>query len=185
MKQFNIIALLVFLGALVWVFFLAPETTAGMRSSFLGFFTPVVKAAGAVQGETDHEDPRTREELLAEVQKLEEEVFNLRFRQRNYTKLEKENARLRADLEFKKNKFYNLTIPAQVIKRNRTSWWSTVTINRGTRHQITKDLPVIDRNHAVVGKIIPNGLTETTAEVLLLTDEQCQIAARVGNNVSM
>ena len=185
MKQFNIIALLVFLGALVWIFFLAPESTAGLRSTFLGWFSPVVKAAGAVQGEADREDPRSRGELLTEVRMLEEDVFSLRFRQRGYSDLDKENTRLRADLEFKENKRYNLTIPAQVIKRNRTSWWSTVTINRGTRHQVTKDLPVINRNHAVVGKIIPNGLTETTAEVLLLTDEQCQVAARVGLNVSM
>ena len=185
MKQLNIIALLVFLGALVWVFLLSPDSAAGLRSTFLGWFSPVVKAAGATQAETDPGDPRSRDELLTEVRQLEEEVFNLRFRQRAYTKLEKENARLRADLEFKKNKRYNLTIPAQVIKRNRTSWWSTVTINRGTEHQVTKDLPVINRNHAVVGKVIPNGLTKTTAEVLLLTDEQCKVAARIGRSVSM
>jgi rod shape-determining protein MreC len=185
MKQYNIIALLVFLGALAWIFFLAPESTAGLRSNFLSWFSPVVKAAGAVQGEADPADSRSREELLAEVEKLEEAVINLSFTQRNYLDLEKENTRLRADLEFKRSKHYNLTIPAQVIKRNRTSWWSTVTINRGTQHQVTKDLPVINRNHAVVGKVIPNGLTKTTAEVLLLTDEQCKVAARVGQNVSM
>jgi cell shape-determining protein MreC len=50
---------------------------------------------------------------------------------------------------------------------------------------VTKDLPVINRSHAVVGKVIPNGLTKTTAEVLLLTDEQCKVAARIGRSVSM
>lgn len=185
MRQFNFIALFVFLAALVWVFFLAPESAASLRSTFLGLFSPVTKVAGAVQGEGDPADSRTREELLKEVTLLEDEVFKLRFRQRDYLELEKENARLRDDLAFKENRRYNLTIPAQVIKRNRTSWWSTVTINRGTRHQVTKDLPVINRDHAVVGKIIPNGLTEDTAEVLLLTDEQCQIAARIGRSVSM
>ena len=70
MKQYNIIALLVFLGALAWIFFLAPESTAGLRSNFLSWFSPVVKAAGAVQGEADPADSRSREELLAEVEKL-------------------------------------------------------------------------------------------------------------------
>ncbi len=185
MKQFNVIALLVFLSALAWVFFLKPDTVGALRSTFLGWFSPVIKASGALEMEGSREDPRTREELLAEVARLDELVFNLRFRQRAFTKLEQENARLRADLGFKASQPYNLTIPAQVIKRNRTSWWSTVTINRGRKHGVTKDLPVISRDHAVVGKVTPNGLTEETAEVLLLTDEQCQVAARIRQRVSM
>lgn len=185
MRQFNIIAFLVFLAALAWIFFLRPESVTTARSVFLGWFSPVIKASGVVQGETGQEDPRTREELLQAVQRLEEKVFNLEFRQHAFAKLEEENARLRADLEFQKNERYNLTIPAEVIKRTRTSWWSTVTINRGRRHQVTKDLPVINRDHAVVGKVTANGLTETTAEVLLLTDEQCRVAARIGLSVSM
>ncbi len=185
MKQFNIIAFLVFLGGLVWVFFLKPETVRGWRSGFLGLFSPVVKAAGAVQGEAEQEDPRDRATLLADVKRLEQEVFDLRFRQRGFSELEDENRRLRADLEFRQNKRYDLTIPAQVIGRTRSSWWSTVTINRGRNHQVEKDLPVIDRHHGVVGKVTANGLTDETAEVLLLTDEQCRVAARVGRSVSM
>lgn len=145
----------------------------------------MIKASGTVQGAVMAEDPRTREELLEAVNRLEEQVFNLRFRQRAFEALEKENARLRVDLGFKQNRHYDVTIPAQVIKRTRTSWWSTVTINRGRRHQVTKDLPVISREHAVVGKITATGLTDDTAEVLLLTDEQCSVAARIGRSVSM
>lgn len=185
MKRFNAIALLVFLGALAWVFFLKPESVGALRSTFLTWFSPVIKASGAVESESIRQDPRTREELLSEVARLEKQVFNLRFRQRTLAQLEKENARLRADLGFKQTRPYNLTIPAQVIKRNRTSWWSTVTINRGRKHQVTADLPVISRDHAVVGKVTPNGLTDETAEVLLLTDEQCQVAARIGQRVNM
>ena len=185
MKRFNIIAFLVFLGAVVWVFFLKPESVAALRSTFLGWFSPVIKASGTFQGEASPVDPRTKEELLAEVKRLEEEVFNLRFRQRSYAELERENARLRADLKFAENRHYDVTIPAQVVKRTRTSWWSTVTINRGRDHGVRKDLPVVDRDHGVVGKVTPGGLTADTAEVLLLTDEQCRVAARVGRNVSM
>ena len=185
MKQFNIIAFLVFLGALAWIFFLQPDSVAAIRSTFLGWFSPVVKASGVAQGEASPPDPRTREELLGIVKSLEEEVFSLRFRQRAFAELEEENARLRSDLDFKKNKRYSQTIPAQVIERTRTSWWSTVTINRGTKHHVRKDSPVINRDHAVVGKVTPTGLTEDTAEVLLLTDEQCKVAARIGRSVSM
>ncbi|MGY8686834.1 MAG: rod shape-determining protein MreC, partial [Verrucomicrobiales bacterium] len=151
----------------------------------MGWFSPVVKASGVVHGEMSPPDPRTREELLVSVKKLEEEAFSLEFRQLSMEELEAENARLREALEFKKNKRYSVTIPAQVIERTRTSWWSTVTINRGTKQGVGKDSPVISRDHAVVGKVTPNGLTEDTAEVLLLTDEQCKVAAHVGRNVSM
>jgi len=184
MKQFNIIALLVFVGALAWIFFLSPESVASVRSTFMGWFSPVVKAAGAAQGELT-EDSRPRAEILKENSDLKQEVFNLRYQQREYAKLEPEIRQLRDALRFSRESKFKGILAAKIIKRTSTSWWSTVTINRGTNHGLSKDLPVITEDYTVVGKITPSGLTATTAEVLLLTDEQCRVAARIGRNASV
>ncbi len=184
MKQFNIIALLVFVSALVWIFFLSPESVAAMRSTFMGWFSPVVKVAGAAQGELI-EDQRPRGEILTELKNLKEEVFNLRFQQREFAQLESRIQELRDALQFSQDSKFGGTIAAQIIKRTSTSWWSTVTINRGKDHGLTKDLPVITEDYAIVGKVIAGGLTDTTAEVLLLTDEQCRVASRIGRSASL
>ncbi len=184
MKQVNIIAFLVFLGAVAWIFLLSPDTVAAFRSTFLGWFSPVIKASGAVQSD-GAKDQRSRKELLDAIAELDKKVVNLEFRQQRLLELERENEELREALDFRRVAKYDITIPALVIKRTRLSWWSTVTINRGTRHGLEKDLPVITRDNAVVGKITPNGLTKDTAEVLLLTDEQCWVAARIGRSASM
>lgn len=184
MKQFNIIALLVFVGALAWMFLLSPESVASIRSTFMGWFSPVVKAAGAAQGELT-EDSRPRAEILKELRSLKQEVFNLRYQQRESAKLEPEIKQLREALQFSRESRFKGTLAAKIIKRTSTSWWSTVTINRGTNHGLSKDLPVITEDYAIVGKITPGGLTANTAEVLLLTDEQCRVASRIGRSGSV
>lgn len=184
MKQVNVIALLVFVGALAWILFLKPESVASIRSTFMGWFSPVVKASGAAQGEYT-EDRRPRGEILGELNDLRTQLVNLDYQRRRFATLESENQQLREALEFSNAAHYEVTIAAQVIKRTTTSWWSTVIINRGTDHGLVKDLPVITKDHAVVGKVTAGGLTRTTAEVLLLTDEQCRVASRIGRSSSL
>lgn len=178
MKHGNLIAFIIFLGALAWVFVLEPESVGSIRSAFLKLFTPVLKASGAVHGDGELQDARSREELLAELAALREEVGRLQIKAQQLKRLREDFEQLRGDLDYMKSVDFE-PIPARVIKRTRSSWWGVVTINRGTLHGVQKDLAVVTEK-GLVGKVTANGLTDTTAEVLLLTDEQCWVSARIG-----
>lgn len=180
MKQFNIVAFLVFLAALAWVFVLKPESIASLRSTFLGWYSPVIKASGAAHGDGVEEDLRPRGELLSEIEALRVEVGRLHILEKELVDIKTENDELHRDLDYLRRVDFQL-IPARVIKRTRSSWWSVVTINRGRVHGVEKDLAVITEK-GIVGKTTGNGLTDTTAEVLLLTDEQCAVPAQVGSH---
>lgn len=178
MKHGNLIAFIFFLGALAWVFVLEPESVESIRSTFLKRFTPVLAASGAVQGDGALQDNRPRAEILEELAAAREELGRLQIKAQQLQRLREDFEQLRGDLDYMKSVEFE-PIPARVIKRTRSSWWGVVTINRGADHGVAKDLAVVTEK-GLVGKVTANGLTETTAEVLLLTDEQCWVSARIG-----
>jgi len=64
--------------------------------------------------------------------------------------------------------------PAVVINRNPTSWYHTVTINKGSRHGLKINDPVIT-NKGLVGKVVT--IYQTSSDVLLILDGEGQVAA--------
>jgi rod shape-determining protein MreC len=86
-----------------------------------------------------------------------------------------ENLRLRALLEFKEGVQFEME-PAQVIGRNPSSWFSTLTINKGTRDGIKVDMPVLT-NQGLVGKTI--AVYPSFAKVQLLISPDSGISAIV------
>ncbi|MDR2736374.1 MAG: rod shape-determining protein MreC [Gracilibacteraceae bacterium] len=86
-----------------------------------------------------------------------------------------ERVRVSNDSEFLEL-YRDKLVVADVIGRNQNAWYQTVKINKGRRHGIILNAPVL--THAgLVGKVV--SLTETTAQVLLLTDAQGQASAFV------
>jgi rod shape-determining protein MreC len=69
-------------------------------------------------------------------------------------------------------------VAARVIRRNPATWWQTVEIDAGSNRGIGTQLAVLS-NEGLVGKIdrLDNGGDRSS--VLLLTDEKCQVSARV------
>lgn len=67
-------------------------------------------------------------------------------------------------------------VGASVINRNPTTWYRTLTINRGSQDGIAVNAPVIG-DLGVVGKIV--SVTPTTSEVLLILDGEGQVSALV------
>ena len=67
-------------------------------------------------------------------------------------------------------------VGASVISRNPTSWYRTLTLNRGSKDGVEVNDPVIG-SLGLVGKVV--AVSPTTAEVLLILDGEGQVSAIV------
>ncbi|MCP2605775.1 rod shape-determining protein MreC [Candidatus Aminicenantes bacterium AC-335-O07] len=102
------------------------------------------------------------------------------------TKLEKENLRLRAEnwllnMELKKiKKIKSLAQPnfiiAEVIGIDSMNIFKSLIINKGRSDGIRKNLPVLDENHDLVGKIV-EPISDNQATVQLITDVESGVGS--------
>jgi rod shape-determining protein MreC len=67
-------------------------------------------------------------------------------------------------------------VGASIINRNPTSWYQTLTLNRGSQDGVEVNNPVIGE-FGLVGKVV--AVTSSTSEVLLITDTEGQVSALV------
>ena len=86
-----------------------------------------------------------------------------------------ENNSLREALGFKKRSNYNL-LPARIVSRQSSTWWNTVQIDRGEQDGLDSDMPVVT-DVGLVGKTTT--VASNTAYVMLVTDENCKVAAKI------
>lgn len=100
-------------------------------------------------------------ELEHLVLDLQAEVFALH----NY---QRENEWLREALDFKNELEHELLV-AEVIGRSPSNWESTITINKGQAHGVTKGMAVITKV-GIVGTVINS--SQFTSTVLLMIDAQ-------------
>lgn len=112
----------------------------------------------------------------AENEQLKQRVAELEIEARQGRADRDENERLRALLDFKNKNQYGV-VPASVIARDPSLWFSTVTINRGSSSGIELNMPVTTPG-GIVGRII--ALSPWTATVMLITDEKSAAGAVVG-----
>ena len=89
--------------------------------------------------------------------------------------IQQENVRLRALLQFQEAVAHQV-MPAQVIGRNPSSWFSTLTIDKGSKHGIKVDMPVVT-NQGLVGKIVD--VQPSHAKVQLIISSSSGISAIV------
>ncbi len=115
------------------------------------------------------------EELETDNKALTIENQKLRATNQMMNDLQAENNRLRQALDFRDRSKYEL-IPARIIARSSTSWWSTVQIDRGEQDKLDSDMPVVT-DVGLVGKTTT--VAGNTAFVLLISDENCKVFAKV------
>ena len=187
MKRINLIAICIFIAAVIAVFTFDTETTRKIQSTVLSVFGFAHKAANALTYNEDLVDgvdisPEafqknyTHEQLADRYSSLVREVAELRIIKQRYDLVQQENAQLRASLDFKQG--YAIPLKAaRVIKRDASTWWSKMMIDKGDDDEIALGQPVVSQTGALLGKIISVGSNSST--VLLITDEQFQAAARI------
>ncbi len=113
---------------------------------------------------------RERERLMGEVANLRSEVDGLKT-------LERENAVLREQLDFKARQSHRLVLSEVIARGDSSGWWQTLTLNRGRQSGVAPGMPVMT-SEGLIGRTM--AVTDQSAEVLLLTDPACRIACRIG-----
>ena len=197
MKHLNLLAFVIFVAVLGWIFMFSNETKRKIQRPILSVFGIVSKVSMAV---TEDEDvvngvnigpdalveKYTEQELAERYSYLLREVMELRVIKSQYAVIQRDNLKLRHSLGFLKSTDLQGLVPARVIKRESATWWSEFWINKGESSGLVLDSPVLtttlardgeESKPALIGKV--TALSATTAKVLLLTDERCKVAARV------
>ncbi len=135
-----------------------------------GFFRWFGDTAGSIR-----QLRQAREELAAARQRLQE----LDQGNREIVSLRGENALLREQLGFA------ATLPAEriaaeVIAKDHDNLFSTLVLNKGSRHGVKRNMPVVAFHgdmEGLVGKVVSVGFG--SCQVLPLYDPQCQVSARL------
>lgn len=179
MKPLNLIALLLFLGGAVWAFTRSDKAVREVQELYFSAMGPFLKSGSTMETKARAflDEARHSKELEVELKTTSSEIGRLRIIESRYRDLERENAQLRHALDFKKATNFDV-VGANVIRRNPTTWWQTVDIDAGEEHGIGVQYAVLS-NEGLVGKIDRIYNREKRSSVLLLTDEACQVSARV------
>ncbi len=107
--------------------------------------------------------------LKQRVQELEVEIQNAK-------SLTDENERLKSLLELKEQSKYKI-LPAQVIGRDASVWFSTSIINRGSLDGVKLNMPIVT-NGGLVGRV--TAVSPLTAQIDLITKDRSGVGAVIG-----
>jgi len=179
MKPLNLIALLLFLGGAVWALTRSDRAVREIQSAYYEAISPFLKTGSKLETHARAflQEVRHSKELETELEATREQLGRLRLIEERFRDLEEENQQLRHALDFKQSTRFDV-VAARVIRRNPTTWWQTVEIDAGSKRGIGTQLAVLS-NDGLVGKIDRVDSSGDRASVLLLTDEKCQVSARV------
>ena len=135
-----------------------------------GFFNWFGDTAGSIrQLRAAREELTAARARLQEVDQVTREIIELR----------RQNAVLKGELDFAQT-LPPERIAAEVIARDTDNLFSTVTINKGSRHGVKKGMPVVAYQgdmEGLVGKVLLVG--PGSSQILPLYDPQCMVSARV------
>jgi rod shape-determining protein MreC len=155
------------------------RTTARLKLGIGSVFVPLFGLAGssheaaAEAGDT----VMSRKELVKQLETFRQENRQLRIQARQAEETARENDRLRQLLGWQRQAPWKLKL-GRVVLREPSNWWRTVQIDLGSRDGIQVNLPVLTAD-GLVGRIASVSLTR--AQVLLLGDPGCKVAAQVEN----
>ncbi len=179
MKPLHLLALMLFLAGTVWALTRSEEAVREIQAAYYSAVSPFLKSGSAMEtrarallDEVEHSKA-----LAAETDTLRAEVGRLRIIESRFRELERENAQLRHALDFPKTTNFEV-VAARVVRRHPTTWWQTLEIDAGSDRGIGTQLSVLS-NEGLVGKVHRIDSGGDRASVLLITDEQCLVSARV------
>lgn len=177
MSRTSIIALLIF-GALLGYFLsFGVETTRKFQAGVYQLLSPFFSTGSGLRKQITsvRSGLRSLEELERDNNSLRVENRALKATNQALRDVEHEVNRFRHALNYRERSVFRL-VPAEIITRDASTWWRTVTINRGTDDKIESDMPVVT-DEGLVGKTTT--VSKNISIVLLVSDENCKVAATV------
>lgn len=185
MSRLNIILLIGFVGLLIWVTLFNPETVAHIQRGAMVVFRPFMTASNRLESgvETVGTESLSRVQLTEMIEELERERDRLKLEVIQLDEIARENNELRRALQYVERAPLSV-VAARIISRKPTTWYNTMVIDKGSEHGIGVDSPVIvpvGEEAGLVGKV-SEVIGPNSAVVLLLTDELCQVSAKLQNS---
>jgi rod shape-determining protein MreC len=115
MKRLNIIALILFLVGVGWVFTFDTETTRSIKQRVGSVFSPFIRTGATVQEKLQGmgQEPRDPQVLAQENEELKRQVEELTLYARDRDQIRAENDELRKMLDFSKSQGLKV-IPARI-----------------------------------------------------------------------
>jgi rod shape-determining protein MreC len=177
MTRSSIIALLIFGAILGYFLSFGPDTTRKLQASIYQLFAPFLKGGSGLQKQITSVSGKLKslEDLERENGSLRVENTQLKATNQALRDVEHEVNRLRHALNYRERSVFKL-VPAEVITRDSSTWWRTVTINRGKEDGVEGDMPVVT-DEGLVGKTTT--VSSNISIVLLISDENCKVAASI------
>src|SRR6476660_8905833 len=177
MSRTSIVALVLFVAGLGYLLNLGVGGTRKLQSSVYQYIAPFLSSGAGLQKQITsvRSNLKSLDDLQAENGSLRVENRSLKATNQALRDVEHEVNRLRHALNYRERSVFKL-VAAEVIARDSSSWWRTLTINRGKKDAIETDMPVVT-DVGLVGKTTT--VSDTISIVLLVSDENCRIAASV------
>jgi rod shape-determining protein MreC len=177
MSRTNIIALLIFGAVLGYFLSFGPITTQKFKAGVYQLLAPFLTSGSGIKKQITsvRSGLKSLEQLERETAGLQVENRELRATNQGLRDVEHEVNRLRHALNYRERSVFKL-IAAEIIARDSSTWWRTVTINRGKRDGVETDMPVVT-DIGLVGKT--TSVSDTISVVLMISDENCRVAASI------
>ena len=176
-RRTNIIVLLIFGAILGYFLSFGAETTGKFKAGIYQLLAPFLTGSSKLQRQITsvRSGLKSLEQLERENAALQVDNRALRATNQALRDVEHEVNRLRHALNYRERSVFKL-IAAEVVTRDSSTWWRTVTINRGKGDGVQTDMPVVT-DEGLVGKTTT--VSDSISIVLLISDENCKVAASV------
>lgn len=181
LKRAHYIALGLIVLLTLTILNLPSRTTARLKLGIGSVFVPLFGLASSSQELAGKAGDTlvSRRELLQANEALRRQIQELRLQAQRTEAVERENARLRQLVGWQQKQSHSRLRLAKVVAREPSNWWRTVQIDRGSSDGLTNDLPVLNAEGFLVGRLASVRLTHS--QVVLLGDPNCKVSARVDN----
>ena len=166
MSRTSIIALLIFGAILGYFLSFGADTTRKFQASVYQLLAPFFTTGSGLQKQITsvRTGLKSLDELEKENASLRVDNRQLRATNSALRDVEHEVNRLRHALNYRERSVFKL-IPAEIVTRDASTWWHTVTINRGKEDHIETDMPVVT-DEGLVGKTTTVSNTRKSANKL-------------------
>ena len=171
------IALGVFVAILAYFATFGVDSTRKLQAGFYSLISPFLSTGSGLKKSITsvRTGLKSLEELESDNASLRVENRSLKATNQALRDVEHEVSRLRRALDYRERSLFRL-VPAEIMTRDSSTWWRTVTINRGKNDHIEGDMPVVT-DLGLVGKTTT--VSNNISVVLLISDENCKVAASV------
>ncbi len=177
MSRTGIVALVIFAAALLALLSLSPQATRKIQAGFFQTVSPFLRTGSGLERQITsvRTGLKSLEELEHDNAALRVENRSLKATNEALRDVEHEVNRLRHALAYRQRSIFRL-VPAEIVTRDSSTWWRTVTINRGSEDGLAAEMPVLT-DEGLVGRTTT--VSANISVVLLISDENCRVAASV------